>query len=113
MCTSGDEEEGGASTSTGGSYSGGEVPEIVVTAPRIGLDQTTIDSIDWSEVARLGAIGLTGGAVTGVWTSLAAGLTGAAAAIESQDGIDLEDLFEIKDDMIVIPGLTGPYVPIY
>ena len=113
MCTSGDEEEGGASTGSTGSDSGGELPEIVVTAPRIGLDQETIDSVDWTEVARLSVIGLAGGSITGGWTALAAGLTGGAAAIESQDGIDLEDLFEIKDDMIVIPGLTGPYVPIY
>lgn len=113
MCTSGDEDEGGATAEAGGSYAGAEVPEIVVTAPRIGLDQVTIDAVDWSEVARLSAIGIAGGAITGGWTALATGLTGAAAAIESQDGIDLEDLFEIKDDMIVIPGLTGPYVPIY
>lgn len=104
MCVSGDEDQTGSSTGTTGA---GGVPEIVVTAPRLGLDMAVIQSVDWDEVARLTSIGAIGGAIAGGgWGALGGGSTGAAAAVESQDGIDLEDLFVIKHDMVVPPN-TG------
>ena len=110
MCVAGDEESNGSTSTASTTYGGdGDIPEIVVTAPRLGLDQALIGSIDWSEVAPLtliGGLGGLAGALTGA-------LAGAATAVESQEGIDLVDLVELKDDMIVIEGLPGAYVPLY
>lgn len=115
MCVAGDEESNGSTSTASTTYGGdGDIPEIVVTAPRIGLDQEIIESIDWSEVAPLtligGLAGIANGSLTGALTGA---LAGAAAAVESQEDIDLVDLLELKDDMVVIEGLPGAYVPLY
>lgn len=110
MCVAGEEEPGG---SVGGG-GGGSIPEIVVTAPRIGINIDVFQAIDWDEVGKLSAVGAFGGAVSGGWWGLIGGAaTGAAAAIESQPNIDLEDLFQIKNDMVLIPGVPGGYLPLY
>ena len=115
MCVAGDEESNGSTSTASTTYGGeGDIPEIVVTAPRLGLDQALIGSIDWSEVAPLTLIGgLAGIPNGGLAGALTGALAGAATAVESQEGIDLVDLVELKDDMIVIEGLPGAYVPLY
>lgn len=113
MCVAGEEESAGASGGAGDG-SGGQIPEILVTAPRLGLDQAVIDSIDWSEVWPAASIGaFTGGYKGGLTGGLVSGAAAGATAIESQEGIDLIDMFDIRDDMIVIPGVPAPYVPLY
>ncbi|MEQ8857175.1 MAG: hypothetical protein RIC56_00875 [Pseudomonadales bacterium] len=112
MCVAGDEESGGTTTAT--DDGSGDIPEILVTAPRLGLDQAVIDSIDWSEVWPAIVIGAaTGGYKGGIGGALVTGAAAGATTIESQEGIDLIDLFEIRNDMIVVPGVPAPYIPLY
>src|SRR5690606_13466443 len=117
-CIAGEEELGGSSSGSAGSAGGtgaddGTMPEIVVTAPRLGLNTSLMEVIDWAEVAKIAGYAALGGGYSGGWSgALGAGLAAGAGAIESQDGVDLEDLFEIKNDMIVVPG-SWPYVPLY
>lgn len=111
MCIAGEEFPDG--TSTGGSI-GGDIPEILVTAPRIGITDIVAGSIDWSEVAAQAAIFSGAGFAVGGLTGAIAGAIGASLGeIESTDGVDLVDAFEIKDDMIVIPGLPGGYLSLH
>ncbi|HEX7037702.1 MAG TPA: hypothetical protein VF210_18170 [Pseudomonadales bacterium] len=118
MCVAGEEElsgsSGGSAGGAGGGGSGdGAIPEIVVTAPRLGLNMSLIEAIDWAEVAKIAGFAAAGGAYSGGWSgALGAGLAAGAGAIEGQDGVDLEDLIVIKNDMIVVPG-SYPYVPLY
>jgi hypothetical protein len=107
MCLAGEEEPGGSSAGAGGGS--GSVPEIVVTGSRIGLNMDVYQTIDWAEVGKLASIGALAGIPSGWQGVVAGGLGGAAMSIESQDGVDIEDLFELKDDMIIIPGLN-PYM---
>ena len=56
MCIAGEEELGGSSSGSAGSAGGtgaddGTMPEIVVTAPRLGLNTSLMEVIDWAEVA--------------------------------------------------------------
>lgn len=105
MCLAGEEQAGG-STGAGGSV-GGSIPDIVVTAPRLGLNVDVYHQIDWAEVAKLTGIGAAAGAYSGGYAGAAVGAAAAAAtAIESQPGIDLENLFQVKYDLPRIPGLT-------
>ncbi len=114
MCTSGDDEEGGSAAGTTSGYSGAEVPEIVVTAPRLALNQETIDQIDWSDVGVVAAIGAVTGLYSGgIGTALVNAAAAAAGTIETEDDIDLVDLFQIQNDIIVVPGVPGPYIPLY
>lgn len=109
MCVAGEEEPGG---STAGGAD--PLPEIVVTASRLGIDLDVFQSIDWTEVGRLASLGALGGSIKGGWSGAISGaLIAGAAAVESQPGVALQDLFVIKDDMIVIPGIQGGYYPMY
>jgi hypothetical protein len=113
MCVAAEDELGGGSTAGVGG-TGGSIPEIVVTAPRIGIDPGLYQLIDWSEVAKISGIGALGGAYSGGWGgAVVGGAAAGAAAVESQPDVDLEDLFVIKNDMLVIPGLPSPYLPMY
>ncbi|MDZ7669246.1 MAG: hypothetical protein U5Q16_07405 [Gammaproteobacteria bacterium] len=99
--------------SDGGS-AGGSIPEIIVTAPRIGVLDGVAETIDWSEVASQATIGTTFGFLAGGAIGAAAGGIGTSLSeIESYEGIDLIDSFEIRDDMIVIPGLPGGYLSLH
>lgn len=111
MCLAGEEFPDGSST---GGSAGGDIPEILVTAPRIGVTDIVAGSIDWSEVATQAAIGTGFGYWAGGLNGALAGAIGASVSeIESTDGVDLVDAFEIKDDMIVIPGLPGGYLSLH
>lgn len=114
MCTSGDSSgddgsESGSSSSTG--PDGGE--DYVFNAPRLGLDPDVMEQIDWAEVARITVIGTAGGATKGMTGAVSAGISAGAIAVEAQPNVNLSDLFQINYDMIYIPGLPGPYVPLY
>ncbi len=111
MCVAAEDEASGTATTIEG---GGDIPEILVTAPRLALDQAVIDAIDWSEVLPSMVIGAaTGGYKGGLGGALMGGAAAGATAIESQEGIDLIDMFEIRNDMIVVPGVPAPYIPLY
>jgi hypothetical protein len=111
MCVAGEEESGGAST---GTDSGGSIPEILVTAPRIAIDTGALANVDWYEVAKVsGYLGLGGLATGGIYGALVGAISGGAAAAETQEGVDLEDLFVIENDMIVIPSVLGPYMSLH
>jgi hypothetical protein len=110
MCVAA-EDELGSGAGAGGT---GSIPEIVVTAPRIGIDPGLAQLIDWSEVAKISGLGALGGAYSGGWGgAVVGGATAGTAAVESQPGVDLEDLFVIQNDMLIIPGLPSPYLPMY
>lgn len=114
MCVSSEESGDPTVLGTAGVSGTGSIPEIVVTAPRIALSQDVIASVDWAEVATLSGIaGLGGLHQGGIGGALVGAATGAAAGIETQEGVDLTDLFEIRNDMPVIPGLPGPFVPLF
>ena len=82
MCVAGEEDPNGSTTAST-SYGGdGSIPEVIVTAPRIGLDQETLAAIDWSEVAPQTLIGGFAGLANG---SLAGALIGAVAG--AADGV--------------------------
>lgn len=112
MCVAGEEEGSGSAGS--GTTSGGAIPEIVATAPRLGLNLDVYQSIDWSEVFPITVIGAAAGLYSG---GLGGAVVGAAAAgagaIESQDDVDLVDLFEIQNDMIIVPGVPGGYLSLH
>lgn len=90
-------------------------PEVTVYAPRItGLNTEMLSSIDWAEALRLGAIGGALGSVQGGMAGLAAGFAGGAlAGVESQEGVDLDELVELAYDLPVIPGYPLPNTPLY
>jgi hypothetical protein len=111
MCIAGEEFPDGSST--GGSV-GGDIPEILVTAPRISVTDSVAGAIDWSEVASQAAIFSGIGLAAGGLSGAVVGAVGATLSeIESTEGVDLVDAFEIKDDMIVIPGLPGGYLSLH
>jgi len=119
MCTSADEEPSSAAADVSGDASGSAagsvtIPEVISTAPRIGLSQEAIDKIDWGDVATLSAIGaLTGASSGALGPTLIGALGSAAGTIETQDDVDLSDLFEITNDLIMVPGVPVPYTPLF
>ncbi|MFW6094244.1 MAG: hypothetical protein ACODAC_09745 [Pseudomonadota bacterium] len=117
MCTSAPGIDGNStydgSSVSGWSTSADGVPEMVVTAPRVGLDMDVYQNVDWGEVGRLTAIGTAAGAYTGIGGAAVTGAAAAAGAVEAQEDIDLTDLVDVKDDMVVIPGVAVPYTPLY
>lgn len=110
MCLAAEEEPGGSTAGSGAS-----VPEILVTAPRVGIDLETFQRIDWAEVGKAAGIGAIGGLLTGgnLASGAGGGVTAGAAAVEALPGVDLEDLFVIKNDLVYVPGGYFPYMPIY
>lgn len=119
MCVAGEETlevssggTGGTSGTSGTEYYGGAVPEVVVTADRIGIDMDVFDAIDWTEVLPLTMTGLLGGLGGGLIGGLTGEIAGTLGAIESQEGVDLVDLVEIKNDMVYVPGIFHPYTPL-
>jgi len=93
MCTSADEEPSSAAADVSGDASGSAagsvtIPEVISTAPRIGLSQEAIDKIDWGDVATLSAIGaLTGASSGALGPTLIGALGSAAGTIETQDDV--------------------------
>jgi len=111
MCVAGEEPADSVGT---GASAGGSTPEIIVTAPRIGVLDSVAEAIDWSEVANQTTIGIAGGLLSGgLYGAAVLGGTAALHSIESQDGVDLNESFELKDDMIVIPELGGAYFSLH
>lgn len=109
MCTSAEEpgEQSGVAPAHLGPV------DIAVVAPRIGIDMDVFSQIDWGEVARLAGLGAGfGSALGGLKGAIVGGAGAAATAVESQPGINLDDLFEIKNDMILINGVPGN-LPLY
>jgi hypothetical protein len=113
MCVSSEEEAGGSGTTGTYSYSNG-VEEIVVTAPRISLNQDMLANIDWAEVGRLTSIsGITAGLAQGVYGALIGTVGGGLLAIEAQPDVDLTGLIETVNDIPLISGYPAPYLPLY
>lgn len=90
-------------------------PEVTVYAPRItGLNTEMLSSIDWAEALKAGAITGALGAIEGGWAGAGLGVTGGILlGVESQEGVDLEDTFELAYDLPVIPGYPLPNTPLY
>jgi hypothetical protein len=108
MCVSYAEE---TSTSTT-TYGGAGIEQMVVTAPRIGIDLGTFQRIDWSEVMPMTVLGGIGGVFSG-WPGVVVGAAiGTAGAVESQDDVDLVHLFRVTNDIYSIPVLPAPYLPL-
>jgi hypothetical protein len=112
MCASGEEPTDGAQGSIAPASLG--APDMVVTAARIGINMDIFQQIDWGEVGRLTALGVGfGAASTGtLGGAIFAGAGAAATGVEGQPGVNLTDLFEIKNDMLLINGLPSN-LPLY
>jgi hypothetical protein len=110
MCVANEDEPNAGSVSVG-SYGG--IGHLVVTAPRIGISAETYDRIDWTEVLPQTLIGIGAGYIGGgLPGALTSEIAVTASAIESQEGVDLVDLFQIQQDIIAVRGLPAPYVPL-
>jgi hypothetical protein len=109
MCVTYDEDTTVTSTST--TTSGLE--EIVVTAPRISINMDTFQNIQWSEVVPLTFLGGVGGIFNGVPGILLGATIGAATGIETQDNVNLVDLLQIENDLVFIPTIPAPYIPMF
>ncbi len=90
-------------------------PGVTAYAPRItGINTDMLSAIDWSEAFKLGAIGAAAGAATsGLGGAMAGGAGGALAAMESQNGVNLDEILEMTYDLPIIPGYPMPNVPLY
>ncbi|MFU8814550.1 MAG: hypothetical protein ACNA7W_04330 [Pseudomonadales bacterium] len=103
-----DETSSTTSTSTTSTSS---LEQIVVTAPRISINQDMFQNIQWSDVVPLTLLGGVGGVFNGIPGILLGAAVGTATAIETQDDTSLVDLFQLENDMIFIPTLPGAYIP--
>lgn len=102
-------------SSVGGS---GYIEHVSVLAPQVTLNTQMLDSVDWGEVARIGAIGTLAGATQGqvigsIPGAIIGGVATTAVALESQPGVDLSELFGVTNGIPIIPGLPAPYIPLY
>jgi hypothetical protein len=102
----------GPDSSAGATMTGtGPVEHMLVTADRVGVNLNVYHDLDWSKVMPFAVLGGIGGAWNG-WPGVALGsVLGAAGSIETQTG--LTDLFHFVNDIPVIPGLPGPYLPMH
>lgn len=93
---------------------GGNMEYVSVVAPRLGLDYDVYERIDWDEVQAAALIGAAAGSATGTVQGVVGGAVGAALqSIESQEDVDLEDLVDVKNDLLIISGSPMPYLPMY
>lgn len=108
MCVSHEEENSSAGTAID---TGGSIEQMLVTAPRIGIDLGVYQSIDWSKVAPLAILGGIGGVFNGLPGIALGSALGATTGVETQAG--LTNLFQLEYDLTLVPGLPAPYIPLF
>lgn len=110
MCVTSDETTESDASAT---WSSGGLEEMVVTAPRIGINLETLQNIDWTKVAPLAVIGGIGGIYNGLPGITLGSILGAATSLETQDGVGILNLFQLENDIVYVPGLPAPYIPLF